>query len=151
MKLVFKMAMCLLCLTIILSLCGCLLIEYDFSLQQDVGKITKVGLYQYQHDETQPITSLIMEMKLDCALKMLEEIIALPAYKHFGDSTTNYGSIVVCVTYSDKTREIIGSFNTATVDTTGKWTRTGYYFKKEQWEAVIAQYVSLTEYSGGNN
>ncbi len=145
MKLLSRIAMLLLCLTMILSLGGCLLIKYDFSLKQDSGNITKVEFYRYQHDETQPKTFRIMELELDSALKMLEEIKALPAYKHFGDSTTNYGSIIVYVTYSDHTGEVIGPFNTATVDTTGIWMRTGYYFQKEQWDAVIGKYIDLTE------
>ena len=145
MKFISRMAMCLLCLSLILSLCGCRLIEYDYSLKQDPVNITKVEFHRYQHDEMHPKTFPIMELELDTGLKMLEEIAALPAYKHFGDSTLNYGNIIIYVTYSNNTGEIIGHFNTATIDATGKWMRTGYYFKKEQWDSIVGKYIDLTE------
>jgi len=145
MKFISRMAMCLLCLSLILSLCGCRLIEYDYSLKQDPVNITKVEFHRFQYDINYPKTFPIKELELDTGLKMLEEIAALPAYKHFGDSTLDYGKIVVYVTYLDNTGEIIGCWNTAVVNAAGKWSRRGFYFDEGQWNAVIAKYIDLTE------
>lgn len=129
---------------LLFSLSGCVVERFinrtfDYSFSQSLDNVKKVEICEYNHDSRSTTTIAVLD-KAD-ADEMLLEISAMKCKRHFGDHTTNYGKVVVYITYEDQTAEVIGLFNVADVDVNGKWHRDGSYFDCAQMCTLIMKYV----------
>ena len=121
------------------SLSGCRLIKYSYSFTQDIADVIRVEICRYDFYE-ESVTPII-ELKMDEAVSLLEDISKLDCYKIFGDGVTDYGRVIVYITYRNGEAEVIGSGNRARVDADGKWWRGPYWFDYDEWNALILKYV----------
>lgn len=112
---------------------------YDQSLDNVVG--VAICRYDYDLEEVQ----VIKELEPEPGKRLLTEIGALDTYRHFGDHPTTCGEIVIHVSYSDGTGEVIGAINTARVTLSGKWLIKLYGFENSQWANVVLKYIDLDQ------
>lgn len=122
---------------------GCSLVKYQYSFDQPYSNVIKMEVCQYHYATKREDTYItpVAELDLEKAEELLRDISELACYKHFGDSSMNYGDIVLYITYSNGEAEVLGMVNSASVDTNGKWWMKVYYFDSTQWCAVLTKYV----------
>ena len=126
-------------LLIAVAFTGCNFIDYTYSLDQSMDNIQKVELCSYDYESNS--TSLIIELDMETGKALLTEITALTCRKYFGDHTSDYGPVVLYITYTNGEAEVIGMCNSASVDLTGEWWISIYYFDDIQWCNTVLKYV----------
>lgn len=130
----------LMTLLVINSVTGCQR-TYDYSFAQSIENIEKVEICEY--DYYSHSTTLIAVLDTEDAESLLSEIDALACKRHFGDHTSTYGEVVVYITYTDGTGEVIGLRNVAQVDEDGQWHIGIEYFDAAEICALIMKYVDV--------
>lgn len=112
---------------------------YDYSFAQSIDHVEKVEICQYEY-KTHTSTSLIT-LNNNQARALLTDIDALKCKKHFGDHTQDYGEVVIYITYTDGTAEVIGLWNVALVDEEGLWHIGIEYFDAKELYAIMVKYT----------
>ena len=125
-------------LLLILFFTGCNR-TYAYSFAQSLDNVDKVEICEYDYDSKS--TSTIVALNHADAKALLNEINAMKCKRHFGDHTTNYGEVVIYITYTDGNAEVIGDRNVAQVDTNGNWHIGIEYFDTDQFLTLITKYV----------
>lgn len=123
---------------VIINVTGCQR-TYNYSFAQSIENVQKVEICEY--DYYSHSTTLIAVLDTEDADSLLSEIDALTCKRHFGDHTSTYGEVVVYITYTDGTAEVIGLRNVAQVDKGGEWHIGIEYFDATQMCALIMKYV----------
>ena len=113
--------------------------RYPYSLAQDLDNIAQVEIREYDW-ETRTTTPLCV-LNEETAVSLLTEICGLPCKKHFGDHTTDYGDVVVYISYLDGTAEVLGQCNVAQVNKEGVWSIGIKYFDRKEFYTVLMKYV----------
>lgn len=139
MRTMKRIGICLLAMVVLVAVAGCSLIEYSYSYAQDLDKVEKVELCRY--DYWTKTVEVISVLDMGTAALLLSDIASLSCFRPFGDSSTDYGEIVVYISYKNGEAEVMGMGNTATVGLDGRWMMTGYYFDDAQWCEVVMKYV----------
>lgn len=118
---------------------GCELIDYKYSLDQNIDNIEKVEihLYDYKSDSS----SFVTEMEPEAAKALLAEITSLTCHKSFGDPIEDYGFVVLYIRYSNGEAEVLGRLNSASVDSNGKYRKKDCYFNGVEWCSTVLKYV----------
>lgn len=129
---------CALCLMLSLLFVGCNR-TYDYSFMQSLDCVTKVEICSYDYSSN-AITSLVV-LDTSKAKALLAEIDLLECKKHFGDHTMDYGEVIIYISYSDDTAEVIGLWNVARVNKDGQWSIGSEYFDAGQMCSLILAYA----------
>lgn len=118
---------------------GCSRRTYAYSLAQSVDNIAQVEICEYDwHTHT---TTPLCVLDKETAISLLTEICGLKCKRHWGDHTTDYGDVVIYISYIDGTAEVIGQCNIAHVNKDGKWRQGLEYFGEEKFFALLMKYV----------
>lgn len=130
---------CFSVIAILITITGCDFITYQYPFEQSVENVEKVELcrYDYETDTASPLVTL----DEDTGDALLTDIGTLDCHKPFGDHATDYGEIVLFITYTNGEAEVVGWLNSATIDLEGEWWPKAYYFDSAEWCAVVLKYV----------
>ena len=137
----------IICVFVTLALLsGCKRIIYQYPFDQTFSNVKKVEIFRYHYatNPTDDTLTLVTELDLEEAEELLQDISALPSYKHYGDFPMgSYGEIILYITYASGEAEVIGTVNSASVYLDGEWWIKGYYFDSKQWSTVLTEYVDI--------
>lgn len=139
MRIIKRIVNGLLAFVVFVTVTGCSFIEYSYSYAQSPDNVAKVEIGRY--DYWTKAIEVISILDTDAAHSLLADLASLGCYRPFGDSSTDYGEIVVYIWYTSGEAEVIGMGNTAIIDLDGRWMMTGYYFDDTQWCEVVMKYV----------
>lgn len=114
-------------------------VKHKYPFDQSIENVKKVELcrYDYETDTASPL----MTFGEDTGDALLTDIEALDCYRPFGDPATDYGEIVLFITYANGEAEVVGWLNSATIDLEGEWWPKAYYFDSAEWCTVVLKYV----------
>ena len=128
-------------LFILASTAGCEMAGSSYSFSQSIENVKKVEICSY--DYAQKTVTPIKELTTEEAEGILEDIAALECYKHFGDSTRDYGEVVIYITYENDEAEVIGIWNVAQVDLEGEWHIGIEYFDRTAFCEMLGKYIDM--------
>lgn len=128
-------------LAIALCLMGCRIPGEQYTFTQSLDQIVSVSIcrYDYTSKSIVPIKSLSED---DWQL-LAEDISSLGVRRHFGDHTSDYGEVVVYISYKNSEAEVIGIWNVATVDSQGRWYIGYHYFESETFTKMLLKYIDI--------
>ncbi len=136
-----KMCVVYLLFLILICMSGCRwLFTYSYSIDQSPDQVEKIEICKYDY-KTEKLTSI---KTLDEQEKetILTEIPLLTCRRHFpGNHRTDYGEIVIFITYKDNTAEVLGVWNVAKVDGDGDWNIGMEYFEEEDFLKMLLKYL----------
>ena len=128
-------------LAIALCLMGCRIPGEEYTFTQSLDQIVSVSIcrYDYTRKSIVPIKSLSED---DWQL-LAEDISSLGVRRHFGDHKSDYGEVVVYISYKNSEAEVIGIWNVATVDSQGRWYIGYHYFESETFTKMLLKYIDI--------
>ena len=134
--------LCLL-LPILVTVCGCGLITFNYSFEQDFENVDNIQICKYSNEE-KSVTPL-KQLSKDEQKEIWSDILALTNHRHFNNYPTSMGEYVVFITYTDGTAEVLSAHNIATVTKEGKWQTGVDYFDSEEFQKLIAKYYTAED------
>ena len=109
------------------SLMGCNAKSFTYEFRQAGESIERVEISTYDHD-TKMLNAITSLSKDDITI-LLNDIKALECYEFLPlDPILSYGDVVICITYFNGEREILGITNIGFISPDGTWTTTRKYF-----------------------
>ncbi len=112
---------------------------YEYSFSQPLNQVEKVEIRKYDYDTSTATPFVVLDERQANAL--LTDIDALSCKRYFGHGSTSYGEAVVYITYANGEAEVIGIYNVAKVDTSGKWHMGLLYFPRKELCTLLLQYA----------
>lgn len=126
---------------------GCSMGKYQYPFAQPVGNVTKVEIlrYYYMNYPEKSYTTLLAELDLEEAKKMLEGFSKYYCTKGFLDGPmAAYSDVVLVISYANGEGEVLGESNCANISTDGEWEVNPYYFS-DQWGDILTEIIYLLD------
>lgn len=121
-------------------LMGCNAESFTYEFRQDGENIERVEISTYDHN-TKKLTTITSLSKDEIAI-LLEDIKVLECYEFLPlDPILSYGDVVICITYYNGEREVLGITNIGSISPEGNWTTTRKYFNIEDICDVIGKFA----------
>lgn len=121
-----------------LSACGSNITTYPFLQEQENVKKVEVCTF----DEKTKARTPFWELSSEDAHSLVSELASMECHGYLPlDPILEYGDIVICITYTDGTGEMIGLLNTARIKADGGISRNIYWFDDRLMRGLILKYV----------
>ena len=125
---------------VLMLLSGCENKSFTHEFRQEQANIKQVEICAYEHVDR--VLTPIIKLSNDDINALLNDIRALDCHEFFPlDTPRNYGDVVICITYYDGEKEVIGITNIGYISPDGKWHLTKEYFDIEDIRGVINKYI----------
>ena len=126
---------------VLMLLSGCENKSFTHEFRQDQANIKQVEICAYERVDR--VLTPIIKLSNDDINALLNDIRALDCYEYVFpyDTPRNYGDVVICITYYDGEKEIIGTTNIGYILPNGEWRSTKEYFKWGEIRGVVNKYV----------
>ena len=125
---------------VLVLLSGCENESFTHEFRQEQANIKQVEICAYERVDR--VLTPIIKLSNDDINALLNDIRALDCHEFFPlDTPRNYGDVVICITYYDGEKEVIGITNIGYISPDGKWHLTKEYFDIEDIRGVINKYV----------
>lgn len=121
-----------------LSACGPNITTYPFLQEQENVKKVEVCTF----DEKTKARTPFWELSSDDAHSLVAELALMDCHgKPAMPPILEYGDVVICITYTDGTGEMIGLDNTARIHADGEISRNTHWFDHRLLRSLILKYV----------
>lgn len=132
-----KRILCIfLCVILLLAVEGCFY-EGPYPFRQDAHNIEKVEIYENDYQTK----TLIVQLEESEGLKLVSEIATMTVRTAGPNHISDYGRLIIHITYEDGEVEMIGLHNIGFVTAEGRKGLTNYYFDDKSVYDLIAKYV----------
>ena len=125
---------------VLMLLSGCENESFTHEFRQDQANIKQVEICAYERVDR--VLTPIIKLSNDDINALLNDIRALDCHEFFPlDTPRNYGDVVICITYYDGEKEVIGITNIGYISPDGKWHLTKEWFDIKDIYGVINKYI----------
>ena len=131
---------------VLMLLSGCENESFTHEFRQDQANIKQVEICAYEHayEYIDRVLTPIVKLSDEDSNALLNDIRALDCYEYVFpyDTPKDYGDVVICITYYDGEKEIIGLTNIGYILPNGEWRSTKEYFKWGEIRGVVNKYIN---------
>ena len=121
-------------------LAGCGDYNGPYPFRQDLGNVTRVEIYQYNHAlQEQKLIAQLSDSDLQQFLSELDDL-HVGTYG-MGDHPRSYGLLIICLVYADGEIEKIGLTNIGYITSDGREELTHYLYDAKELFDLLAKYV----------
>ena len=132
---------------VLMLLSGCENESFTHEFRQDQANIKQVEICSYKHayEYIDRVLTPIVKLSDEDSNALLNDIRALDCYEYVFpyDTPKDYGDVVICITYYDGEREIIGITNIGYILPNGEWYSTKEYFNWGEIRGLVNKFLVL--------